>query len=75
MPITETQMKASVAPLQVTSDHDGHPATVEGFSKNDPLGVGGGMFPDFATAYLKGGGWVLVEDLMTHFSLTETEVT
>ena len=59
------------APFDVISKADGRPAIIEGFGENDPLGVGGGIFPDMPVAYFKGGGWCLVSDLIDHWQLPE----
>jgi hypothetical protein len=67
--ITREQLSKLEAPFVVKSVHDGRMATVTGFSKNDPLGVGGGMFPDMPTAYFEGGGWCLLPDLMEHWDI------
>lgn len=48
-------------------------AEVVGFSKNDPLGVGGGIMPNMATAYFKGGGWLLIGDLMRNYSIIKQD--
>lgn len=72
--ISQEQLSVVEAPVTVYSVHDGRSATVTGFSKNDPLGVGGymGIIPDLATAYFEGGGWCLVRDLCQHWSLDPT---
>lgn len=67
--MTEQELKAAQAPFFVVSKHDRTQATIVGFSENDPLGVGGGLFDDMATAYFDGGGWCLVRDLMRHWDV------
>jgi hypothetical protein len=69
--MTEQELMDSMpAPFDVVSKNGKQRrATIEGFSKNDPLGVGGGIFPDMPTAYFKGGGWCLVSDLMRHWDI------
>lgn len=69
MPITETELRNTEAPFVVKDDHTGTAATVIGFTDNDPLGVGGGIFPDMPTAHFKGGGWLLVADLVANNSI------
>ncbi|WJI43742.1 hypothetical protein NL532_24355 [Mesorhizobium sp. C120A] len=72
MSTIETAMKAGLeAPFEVVSKHGHGTATIEGFSKNDPLGVGGGIFPDMPVAYFAGGGWCLLSDLFAHWELPE----
>lgn len=67
--MTEQELLATQAPFEVVSKHDGTRATITGFSKNDPLGVGGGLIDNMATAYFDGGGWCLVCDLMRHWDM------
>jgi hypothetical protein len=67
--MTFEELQAQTAPFRVVSVHDGHEAIITGFTKNDPLGVGGGMLPPLATVYFEGGGWLLVVDLLKHFNL------
>lgn len=71
----EQSLRAGLAaPFTVTSIHrPSEQAVVTGFSENDPLGVGGGMFPDMPTAYFEGGGWCLVADLIEHWDLPEND--
>lgn len=67
--MTKNELLAARAPFAVVSKYDGHRATVEGFSQNDPLGVGGGVLPDMPVCYFEGGGWLLAEDLLNNFEL------
>jgi len=60
-------------PFDIRSKRKKHTITVIGFSQNDPLGVGGGIFPDMSTAYFQNGGWVLVKDLITYYDLVEVK--
>jgi hypothetical protein len=70
----ESALRAGLeVPFVVASKHDGRHATIEGFSKNDPLGVGGGIFPTTPTAYFAGGGWCLLADLFKHWDLPATK--
>ena len=71
MTITEEQIQNVSAPFKVRKPGRKTISTVTGFSQNDPLGVGGGIFPDMPTVYFENGGWLLVSDLMRHFELVE----
>lgn len=57
------------APFDVLSIKDGSRHTIKGFAQNDPLGVGGGSFPDIPVVYFEGGGWLLVSDLLRHYEI------
>lgn len=69
--MTEQELRSAKAPFKVRSTRTPkrHVATVVGFSQNDPLGVGGGLLPDMPTVYFKGGGWLLVRDLLANYEL------
>jgi hypothetical protein len=74
MTITDKELQNIKAPFTVKwvgkrGKPVGKPFVVSGFSENDPLSVGGGMFPNFATAHFKGGGWTLVADLQRCYAL------
>lgn len=69
--MTKQELLKARAPFAVVSKHDGAMATVTGFSENDPLGVGGGIFPSMPVAYFEGGGWSLVSDLMRHWDIAK----
>ena len=62
-------LKKAKAPFIVVSKKDGSTATVKGFAQNDPLGVGGGVFPDIPVVHFEGGGWLLVDDFLRHYEL------
>ena len=62
------ELKSMKAPFDVV-DKDGNRHTIVGFKQNDPLGVGGGIFPDMPVAYFDGGGWLLVSDVLRHYEI------
>lgn len=61
-------LKKMKAPFDVV-DKNGKRHTITGFKENDPLGVGGGIFPDMPVAYFKGGGWLLISDVIDHYEI------
>ena len=61
------EVKTYTAPFVVRHKTTGETATVSGFSQNDPLGVGGGFFPDMPTVYFEGGGWLLLNDFLKNY--------
>ena len=63
------------APFDVLSIKDGGRHTIKGFAQNDPLGVGGGIFPDIPVVYFEGGGWLLVDDLLRHYKLAPNKAS
>jgi len=79
MPITENQIKKAKAPFCVVGDclrgprkglpRKERPSKVIGFSGNDPLNVGGGIFPNNPSVYFEGGGWGLLTDVMQHYTI------
>ncbi len=76
MPIEQSEILGLECPFKVKWDGKrgkpiGKPIEVVGFSENDPLGVGGGLLPNFATVTFKGGGWILVADLMRLYSVDQ----
>ena len=63
-------LKKVKAPFDVVCKlPNGSGGTVIGFAQNDPLGVGGGIMGDFPVVYFKGGGWLLLADLLRHYEL------
>ena len=83
MPITEEQIRIVKAPFYIVADclrgkrkglpRKQKPSEVTGFSDNDPLGVGGGIFPNNPTVYFKNGGWVLLSDLMRYHTIVNND--
>lgn len=71
--MTFEELQQVEVPFEVVSVHDKHVATVTGFSENDPLGVGGGLFPNMPTAYFEGGGWLLVNHLLKNFDIVRKQ--
>ncbi len=73
MTITDSEIESIQTPFQVIFDGTPKekPIIVMGFSENDPLGVGGGLFPNMPTVYFESGGWLLLANLMTHYSIVE----
>jgi len=77
--ITQEQLQKQKVPYFVVSDcmagkrkglpKKQRPAKVVGYTENDPLGVGGGLFPDNPTVHFETGGWVLITDLMRFHSI------
>ena len=68
--MTLEELKAAKVPFKVKCNiKGGGSGVIVGFSQNDPLGVGGGIFPDMPTAHFKNGGWLLVKDLLEHWDI------
>lgn len=65
--MTFEELQLRKCPIRVRLIGKKRVATVVGFTENDPLGVGGGIFPDMPTAHFKNGGWLLVSDLIRHY--------
>lgn len=68
--MTEQELRSLKAPVYVQYKGKLPRSLVTGFSQNDPLGVGGGMFPDMPVCYFKNGGWLLVTDLLRHYEVS-----
>lgn len=81
MPITENEIKNIEAPFFIVADcirgprkgkpKKERPSKVIGFSGNDPLNVGGDIFPSNPTVYFENGGWLLLCHLMQHHSIVK----
>ena len=69
MTMTKAELYSAVAPFKVRDCKTGKVSTITGFSKNDPLDVGGGLLPDMPVAYFKNGGWLLITDVLEHYKL------
>lgn len=67
--MTLDELKSAICPFKVKTKGKKRKNTVIGFSQNDPLGVGGGIFPDMPTAYFEGGSWLWVVDLMKNYDI------
>jgi len=72
--MTKDELTSQKAPFDVCLKGKKKRATVVGFTQNDPLGVGGGFLPDMPTVHFKGGGWLLVRDLLEHYELAPVKV-
>lgn len=79
MPITEKEIKEVSTPFYVVGDclrgprkglpRKEKPSKVVGFSENDPLGVGGGIFPETPAVHFESGGWGLLTDVMRYHTI------
>lgn len=67
--MTKEDLLQQKSPFDVVEKGKNNRITIEGFAQNDPLGVGGGMFPDMPVAYFKGGGWLLLDDLIDNYEI------
>jgi len=68
--MTRDELRAATVPFRVRfRGTTKKTSVVIGFSQNDPLGVGGGIFPDMACAYFEKGGWLLLDDLLEYYEL------
>lgn len=83
MPIKENEIKDVECPFLIVADclrgprkglpKKQKPSKVIGFSENDPLGVGGGIFPNNPTVYFEKGGWLLLSDLMRNHTIVTSD--
>jgi hypothetical protein len=67
--VNKQELLKQKAPFDVVEKGKKTKLTVKGFSENDPLGVGGGLFPDMPAVHFESGGWILVDDLLEHYDL------
>ncbi len=79
MTITTKELLATTLPYFIVADcragkrkgspKKEKPSKVIGYSCNDPLNVGGGIFTNNPTVYFENGGWVLLSDFMKNYSI------
>ena len=56
-------------PFNVYGPRDKYQGTVIGYSQNDSLSVGGGLFPNIPCVHFKSGAWLLVSDFLNNYKI------
>ncbi len=65
----QEELEGIQAPFKAFYQGKGKAHEVTGFTQNDPLGVGGGFFPDQPTVHFKTGFWLLLPDFLENYEL------
>lgn len=72
--MTFSELQSIKVPFDIYNRKHKYIGTVSGYTKNDPLGVGGGLLPDMPCVFTKNGGWLLMADFLNNYVLVKGKV-